>query len=99
METLLSLTLKLVDENVLKLPEAVAALTANPARILGIDTGQLSLGAKADLCVFAPNKQWTVDAEKLRSNGTNTPFDGQLLPGVVRWTLVSGEVVFAHDKN
>ena len=99
LETLLSLTLKLVDEGVLKLPEAVAALTANPARILGIDTGQLSIGARADLCVFDPTEQWQVDAGKLRSNGSNTPFDGQSLPGAVRWTLVSGEVVFAQDKE
>jgi dihydroorotase len=99
LETLLSLALKLVDEDVLKLPEAVAALTTNPARILGIDTGQLSIGATANICVFDPNRQWKVDAEKLRSNGTNTPFDGQSLPGMVRWTLVSGEVVFAHDDK
>ena len=99
LETLLSLTLKLVDEDVLKLPEAVAALTANPARILGIDTGQLSIGARADLCVFDPTEQWQVDAGKLRSNGSNTPFDGQSLPGAVRWTLVSGEVVFDRDKE
>jgi dihydroorotase len=99
LETLLSLTLKLVKEDVLTLPDAVATLTANPARILGIDTGQLSIGARADLCIFDPNKEWKVDARKFRSNGTNTPFDKHSLPGVIYWTLVSGEIVFAHDKQ
>jgi dihydroorotase len=98
LETLLSLTLKLVDEDVLKLPQAVAALTANPARILGIDAGQLSIGARADLCVFDPHKQWQVQAENFRSNGTNTPFDGKTISGIVRWTLASGKVVFSNDK-
>jgi dihydroorotase len=99
LDTLLSLTLKLVNEGVMKLPEAIAALTSNPARILGVDAGELSIGARADLCVFDPNKQWQVDAKKFRSDGTNTPFDGLTLPGVVRWTLISGEVVFDQDEK
>lgn len=99
LETLLSLTLQLVNEGVLTLPKAVAALTANPARILGIDVGQLSIGARANLCVFDPNKQWQVDAEKLRSSGTNTPFDQQTLPGVVCWTLIDGTIVHSHPNG
>ena len=92
METLLSLTLRLVDDDVLSLPRAIAAITSEPARILGTELGQLSEGAPADICIFDPDTTWTVDAELLRSNGTNTPFDGWTLPGKVRWTLVAGQV-------
>jgi dihydroorotase len=99
LETLLSLTLQLVNEGALTLPKAVAALTANPARIIGIDIGQLSIGARANLCVFDPNKQWQVDAEKLRSSGTNTPFDQQTLPGVVCWTLIDGKIVHSQSND
>ncbi len=91
-ETLLSLTLRLVDDDVLSLPRAIAAITSEPARILGTELGQLSEGAPADICIFDPDTTWTVDAELLRSNGTNTPFDGWTLPGKVRWTLVAGQV-------
>ena len=89
----------MVDDGILTFPEAIATLTINPAQILKLDVGQLSPGARADICVFDPNKKWRIDANNLRSNGTNTPFDQQLLPGVVRWTLISGKVVFDSDKD
>ena len=52
LETLLPLTLKLVSEELLTLSQALALLTANPARILGIDSGHLGVGATADVCIF-----------------------------------------------
>ena len=96
LETLLSLTIKLVNDGIVDLPGALATVTSNPADILKLDVGHLSLGTKADICIFDPNQQWKVDAINLHSNGTNTPFDGQLLPGVVRYTLISGKVVFEN---
>ncbi|MBL09678.1 MAG: dihydroorotase [Acidiferrobacteraceae bacterium] len=96
LETLLSLTIKLVDDGIIDLPRAVAAVTSNPADILRLEVGQLSVGAKADICIFDPHQKWKVDATNLHSNGTNTPFDKQLLPGVVRYTLISGKVVFEN---
>jgi len=96
LETLLSLTLKLVNEGVLPLPDALARVTANPARILDIDIGQLGPGAPADICVFDPASSWQVNAAQLCSNGSNTPFDQQSLPGIVETTLVAGEVRFSR---
>ena len=86
--------LQLVDDNVLPLQKAIAAITSEPARILGTELGQLSEGAPADICIFDPDTTWTLNAELLRSNGTNTPFDGWTLPGKVRWTLVAGQVLY-----
>jgi len=94
LETLLSLTLKLVSESILSLPQALSKVTANPARILGIDVGYLGTGAPADICIFDPGEIWTVDTVEMKSRGTNTPFDGQSLPGVVYWTLVAGQVTY-----
>ena len=96
LETLLPLMLRLVDEGVLTLPKAIAAVTSKPAKILGIDVGQLGIGAPADICIFDPNEEQQIRAHNLQSNGTNTPFDGWMLRGIVRWTLVAGKVVYEN---
>ena len=94
LETLLPLALRLVEEGVLTLPRAIAALSSEPARILGIEAGQLGVGAVADLCLIDPALPWHVDARQLRSAGKNTPFDGWELRGRVTHTLLGGELVF-----
>jgi dihydroorotase len=94
LELLLPLTLKWSREVRLPLVQALARATAEPARILGIDAGHLGIGAPADVCVFDPETYFTVAPSGLRSMGKNTPFLGYELPGVVRWTLVAGEVRF-----
>jgi dihydroorotase len=94
LETLLALTLRLVDEGLLSLTEALARLTAGPARILGIDRGQLATGAVADVCIFDPQHVWRVGPETLLSRGKNTPFLGWELRGRVTHTLLGGRVVY-----
>ncbi len=92
LETLLPLTLKLVDENVLSLEQAIACLTCNPAKTLGLDVGSLSVGAPADICVFEPNETWTFDSEKMLSYGKNNPFSGIQMRGKVIHTIANGVV-------
>ena len=99
LETLLSLMLRLVNEGVLTLAQAIAAVTSKPAKILGIDVGHLGVGAPADICVFDPDGERCIDAQNLQSNGTNTPFDGWTLCGTVRWTLVAGKIVYQNDNE
>lgn len=94
LETLLPLTLRLVDENVLELPAAIALLTSGPARILGIEAGQLGVGATADVCVFDPKPAWTLTPDRIVSRGRNSPFLGWNFRGQVTHTLVGGKVVF-----
>jgi dihydroorotase len=95
LETLLPLTLRLVDEGVLKLERAIAKLTCQPADILGIDAGRLSVGSPADICIFDPKQHWTVTEETLVSAGKNTPFLGWELSGKVTRTLLAGRTVFS----
>ena len=99
LETLLPLTLKLVDENVLELPEAIALLTNKPAQILGIEAGQLGISATADVCVFDLKATWTLTEDQIRSRGHNTPFLGHEFRGRVTHTLVGGKVVFELDRK
>ncbi len=94
LETLLPLTIKLVSDSVFDLKSAIASLTCNPADIIGVDTGHLSIGATADICIFDPEANWILEPDALVSNGKNTPFSGWELPARVMCTLVGGNVVY-----
>ncbi|GFO69314.1 dihydroorotase [Geomonas limicola] len=93
LETSLPLSLKLVEEGVLDLQQLVAAMSCNPAKILGIDRGTLKPGAVGDVTVIDPNKQWTVLAEKLETKSKNSPFIGWQMKGAAAYTIVKGQVV------
>jgi dihydroorotase len=94
LETLLSLTLKWAESANLPLPAALAKITADPARLLGIGTGRFALGAAADVCIFNPQAFWVITAQTLVSQGKNTPWLGRELQGKVTHTLVAGHTVF-----
>ncbi len=94
LELLLPLALKWATESKLTPTDALAKVTTQPARILGLDAGHLSVGAAADVCVFDPEAYWKVEASALKSQGKNTPFLGMELQGKVRFTLVNGQVVY-----
>lgn len=99
LELLLPLTLKWAAEMKLPLATALARITCDPARILGVDAGRLSVGATADICVFDPATEYRVTREGLRSQGKNTPFLGTALPGRVRYTLIDGHLAFDGTLN
>lgn len=97
LDTLLALSLRLLDEKLLSLPEVIERLTLGPARILGLTqqgTGSLSPGKRADICIFDPEQPWRVGADTLLSAGHNTPFLGWELKGRVTHTLLGGKLVF-----
>jgi dihydroorotase len=96
LELLLPLTLKWAAGEKVALPAALARITAQPAAILGLDAGHLAVGQAADVCIFDPAAHWVVEPQALRSQGKNTPFLGLEVPGRVRYTLVSGQIVFEH---
>ena len=94
LETLLSAALRLVHDERIGLPAVLAALSASPARILGLPTGRLAEGAPADLVVFDPDEPYVLDKRELRSRSKNSPFDEARLSGRARMTLVGGRIVF-----
>jgi dihydroorotase len=93
LELLLPLVFKWATEMNIPLPTALAKITSEPARILSLNTGHLSTGALADLCIFDPEQYWTVAASELKSQGKNTPFLGMELQGKVKYTVVDGNIV------
>jgi dihydroorotase len=96
LETLLPLTLRLAQETGVSLSQALARVSADPARILGVAAGTLSPGANADVIVIDPEEVWTVGPETLLSRGHNTPFHDWDMNGRVRHTLRKGKPVFSR---
>lgn len=93
LETSLPLTLRLVGEGVLTLPQAIEKLTINPARAIGLNKGTLSVGADADITIIDLNTEWTVEPAKLRSKSKNTPFTAWKMKGRAVKTIVCGRQV------
>lgn len=84
----------LVDTGLMDIMDMAEKMSYNPAKIIGIDDeyGRLVKGAKADIVIFNPNEEWTVDVTKSESKGHNTPYNGQTLKGRVKTTIVDGEL-------
>jgi len=80
-ETLLPLALMLVRDGLLTLSRLFALLAANPARVLGLDTGTLAVGQPADLLLLDAQAPWRIDGEAFRASAGNTPFDGLPVQG------------------
>jgi dihydroorotase len=97
LETLLPAALRLWHAGEVDLPTLFRALSLNPSRRLGLETGRLIPGAPADLILFDPHIPYLLDRHGLRSKSKNTPFDEQRMQGRVLMTLVGGKVVF--DRN
>ena len=94
LELLLPLVLKWAQQEQLPLCDAFAKATLQPAQILGLEAGHLSVGAAADVCIFNPQTYWKVEPGALKSQGKNTPFNGLEVQGKVRYTLVDGQIVY-----
>ncbi len=93
LETLLPAALRLVHGGDLSLLRLFEAAALAPARRLGLPVGRLSPGAPADVIVLDPDAPFVVDRDALVSRSKNTPFEGALLSGVVRRTVVAGRTV------
>ena len=97
LETLLPLTLRLVEDGILPLHDALHRITTGPASLLGLQAGAITPGLRADLCLFDPDASWTLDAGSMLSRGKNTPFHGWDFNGQPTHTWVAGRLVFRRD--
>lgn len=77
------------------LSRLIAMFTINPARLLELDRGTLSIGAPGDVTLIDPNLEWTVDKTQFASRSRNTPFHGRELKGRAVRTIVSGKTVWS----
>ena len=96
LETALGSLLNLVHTNKLGMGPLIDRLTMGPARILGenySDLASLQRGTAADVVLFDPEKEWTVDTSEFESKGKNTPLEGTNLRGRVMATFTGGQIV------
>ena len=93
LETMLAASLRLVISGEVSLARLLNALSTRPAEILGLPHGRLAVGAPGDLIRLDPDEPFVVDPAKLHSRCRNTPFDEARLQGVVKLTVVGGEIV------
>ena len=93
-ETLLPLSLELYHNDSVKLETIIQALTSNPAKILKINKGNLTIGNDADFCIVDINKPWIVKKDKLISKSKNTSIENKKLQGKVTNTFVKGVELF-----
>ncbi len=100
LETLLPLSLSLVERGILSRLQLIDRLSAAPARILGLKTkGHLRpRTADADITIIDPDVRWKV-AQRCASRSRNTPFAGRWVRGRARATIVGGKVVFSREDD
>ena len=95
LETSLALALTgLYHTGLLPLSRVLALMSASPAALLGLDKGTLSLGRDADLVLFDPDQEWTIDKNQFVSKGRNTPFHGRAVRGKVKYTISRGNIIY-----
>ena len=95
LETLLPAALRLYHSEAVTINKLWAALTLNPAKRLGLESGRIKEGAPADLVLFDPNVPFVLNRETLKSKSKNTPFDGEKMQGKVLKTFVKGREVYS----
>jgi dihydroorotase len=100
LETELALSLmQLVHTKRISLADMIAKFTINPARLLNLNKGTLSVGADADVTVFDLDEEWIFRAEDSASKSKNSPFYGWKLKGRAVATIVAGKKIWSEDAE
>ena len=86
--------MELIDKKVLNWIELVEKIALNPAKILGINKGTLSVGADGDLVIVDADKEFVLEKKNIVSKSKNSPFIGRTVKGLVEYTICNGKVVY-----
>ena len=89
----------LVRGGVLTLTQLADKMSAAPARILGLDGGEIGVGRTADFALADLEEKYTIDSKMFRSKGKNTPFDGREVFGKIKYTVVDGKIKYKADER
>lgn len=86
---------ELVREGYLTLSQLIEKMSVNPAKILGIDKGNIAVGKTADVVIADISTEYEINPEEFLSKGKNTPFAGKKVYGRVETTIVDGRIVYS----
>ncbi|TBR18476.1 dihydroorotase [bacterium] len=90
--------IELIDKKVLSWPELVGKISVNPAKIINVNKGTLSVGADADIVIVDAQKEFVLDKEKILSKSKNSPFIGRKVKGSVEYTICSGKISYRWNS-
>ncbi len=98
LQTALPLTLELVRDGIMTLPDAISKLSSKGAAILGIPGGEIREGENADLAIIDMGCEYRFEEKDILSKATNSPFLGRMLKGRCDLTMVGGKIVYQRDS-
>ena len=99
LETLLAVSLTyLYHTGEMHLNRVIELMSSKPAKILNLNAGKLETGGSADIVIFDPDEEWTVDPSIFKSKARNTPYGGMKLQGKVKYTISKGKIVYYSDE-
>lgn len=99
LETMLSAALRLYHSGDVELMTLIGAMTSNPAKLLGLQSGRLQQGAPADIALVDLDYPFVVEEKGLHSRSRNTTFEGARLSGKVVRTIVGGRTIYGADNK
>jgi len=97
LQTALPLTLELVRDGVITLPDAIRKLSSNGAAVLGIPGGEIKEGGIADLAIIDVDCEYGFEEKDILSKSKNSPFLGRMLKGRCDLTMVGGKIVYQRE--
>jgi len=99
LETMLSVTLThLYHTGILSLERIVELMSAEPARLLGLNLGLIEAGGAADIIIFDPDEEYMIEPDLFFSKARNTPYGGMMLKGKIKMTICNGNFVFKDES-
>lgn len=99
LETAVALSItELVDKNILTPSQLIEKMSVNPAKILNIDKGSLSVGKIADITIINPEKKYKINADEFVSKAKNSPFGAREVKGKVEYTIVNGKIIVENGS-
>ena len=100
LETALALTYThLVQTGILTMQQMIAKMSINPAKVLGIDRGDISVGKTADITIFDPRELYEIHAEDFKGRAVNMPYEGRVVSGRVKYTILEGRVTYDPEAD
>lgn len=97
LETALSLGIReLVRPGYLTMMELIGKMSLAPSKLYHLDAGYIAENAPADLVIFDKDAEWKV--ENFASKSGNSPFVGELMPGIVKYTICGGKIVYENES-